>query len=52
MRADFGRRFDELLKQADEALKANNLSAAVAFFASDDASYVTGETLHVTGGLH
>jgi 3-oxoacyl-[acyl-carrier protein] reductase len=28
------------------------IASAVAFFASNDASYVTGETLHVTGGLH
>ena len=27
------------------------IASVVAFLASEDAAYVTGETLHVTGGL-
>jgi 3-oxoacyl-[acyl-carrier protein] reductase len=30
----------------------DDIAAAVAFLASKDAGYVTGETLHVNGGLH
>lgn len=29
-----------------------DMAAAVAYLASDDASYVTGETLIVSGGMH
>ncbi|KAA1447087.1 SDR family oxidoreductase, partial [Escherichia coli] len=28
------------------------IASAVAFFASDEAAYITGETLHVNGGMY
>lgn len=31
--------------------EADEIAAAVAFLASDDAAYITGETLHVNGGM-
>jgi 3-oxoacyl-[acyl-carrier protein] reductase len=31
---------------------ANEIAAAVAYLASVDAGYVTGETLHVNGGMY
>ena len=32
--------------------KAEDISKAVAFLISDDASYITGQVLHVNGGMH
>lgn len=32
--------------------EANEIAAAVAFLASADAAYITGETLHVNGGMY
>lgn len=32
--------------------EANDIALAVAFLASDDASYITGTTIHVNGGLY
>jgi 2-hydroxycyclohexanecarboxyl-CoA dehydrogenase len=55
------REFGEIGEKIIETMKAgtqlrrlgtpDEVAAAVAFFASDDASYVTGETLGVSGGL-
>lgn len=32
--------------------QAKDIAAAVAFLASDDANYITGETIHVNGGMY
>lgn len=32
--------------------KADDVAAAVAFLASDEASYITGQTIHVNGGMY
>jgi 2-hydroxycyclohexanecarboxyl-CoA dehydrogenase len=51
---DIGRRIIETMKgqtQLRRLGQPEEVAAAVAFLASDDASYVTGETLGVSGGL-
>jgi 3-oxoacyl-[acyl-carrier protein] reductase len=52
---------DALTEKQTEAIAAaipaqvfgqpEDVAAAVVFFASDEASYVTGETMHVNGGM-
>ena len=32
--------------------EAKEIAAAVGFLVSDNASYITGETLHINGGMH
>lgn len=51
---ELGERIVETMKSATQMRRLGSpdeVAAAVAFLASDDASYVTGETLGVSGGL-
>ena len=51
---EIGDRFVETMRNATQLRRLgepDEVAAAVAFFSSDDASYVTGETLGVSGGL-
>ena len=51
---ELGRKVVETMKSATQMRRLGSpqeVAAAVAFLASDDASYVTGETLGVSGGL-
>ena len=45
------RQWIELVTPLGRIGKVEEIASAVAFLASGDASYITGETLHVTGGL-
>jgi len=46
--------FEKAIAQipAGRSGEPTEISGVVAFFCSDDASYITGETLHVNGGLY
>jgi NAD(P)-dependent dehydrogenase (short-subunit alcohol dehydrogenase family) len=49
-RTDAGRDFTLSIQALKRMAESNDIGAAVAFLASDDARWITGDTLHVDGG--
>jgi 3-oxoacyl-[acyl-carrier protein] reductase len=45
---------EEVIRQTPLARfgTANEVASAIAFLASDDAAFITGETIHVNGGIY